>query len=103
MKVDTALNVILALISAPVVGNFTDESALMGLGDGAAGGGGEGANIGSGMPSDNTSLEYPLQRDEVQTTQQKNNHVPKSESDKHGLLPLLPTLLCVLRLVLSFV
>lgn len=76
-----------SLILAPVVGNFTDESALMGVGDGA---GGEGANIGSGMPSDNTSLEYPLQRDEVQTTQQKNNHVPKSESDKHGLLPLLP-------------
>lgn len=39
-----------------------------------------GSGNGKGGLADNTSLEYPLQRDEVQsTTQQKNNHVPKGE------------------------
>lgn len=55
------------------MGNYTDESVLLG-GDGDDVGGN-----GNAVLSDNTSLEYPLQRDEVQTNQQKNNHVPKSE------------------------
>lgn len=64
------------------MGNFTDESVLMGSGDG----GGSSAN---GVSSDNTSLEYPLQRDEVQTIHQKNNHVPKSESDIHNVFAFI--------------
>lgn len=51
------------VITVPVVGNFTEEEAN-----------------GSTLPQD-TSLEYPLQRDEVQTTPSKGerNHIPQSK------------------------
>jgi hypothetical protein len=48
---------------APVFGNFTEEDAN------------------SGTQSQDNSIEYPLQRDEVQTTPNKGerNHVPQSK------------------------
>ncbi|XP_055709689.1 discoidin domain-containing receptor 2 [Phlebotomus papatasi] len=53
-----------SFVSIPVLGNFTEEMTN-----------------GSSLPPD-TSLEYPLQRDEVQTIQTKSNHVPQIISPK---------------------
>lgn len=75
---------IFSFATAPILGNFTEEEAN-----------------GSLVPQD--TLEFPLQRDEVQTLNTKgdrNNHTPQSESINSVVSPCLAGPFQLIALVL---